>query len=560
MPSDAVTHVPDGPTPDDGVPVPPAGATAATAVTDPATPDPASARDAGRTAPTWGDPADPVAPSREDPTAASASQVVGGPLGRHAIVGSTGVAAALAVVSGAVTALVAGGVVERAHCIQQGWTSPDHFWHACYSDVPVVYDSSGLARGIGPFDPTSTLAQPLPTAVLAWLVARVVPSGTGLAEARWYFALWSVLAVACLVGVAAALVRSQPRHPWRVAHLASPALPFLALASFEVVPVTLAALGVAAWSARRRALAGVLLGLAALARPWSVLVLAAVVLLAVRTGALRSAATTVGAALLTAGGLVAVTALAGGGAALDAYSSWWSSPAGYGSPWYVANLLGATLPTGVLTAVSVLGWVLALGAGAYLALVPARRPRLGELVLVMTMIAALTGRSLPVQAGLWVVVLLAVVGVRWRLHLAWAAVEVAYFVAVWLHIAATSAPDRGLPAGWFAVFLVARLVAWAWVLVDVWRRAASRPAALVVEHPDAAVGAASPGGASGPALDPALDPAAGSVESAERAGGAHRPDTVAAAAHPHDRVAVVEDDDLAGPLAGRTDHTVITFV
>ena len=54
------------------------------------------------------------------------------------------VAALLAAASGFVVAL---GVAQKAHCLKVGWSTPDQFWHACYSDLPVTWQSSGtLAR------------------------------------------------------------------------------------------------------------------------------------------------------------------------------------------------------------------------------------------------------------------------------------------------------------------------------------------------------------------------------------------------------------------------------
>lgn len=500
------------------------------------------------------DPTDPVTPSREDSLVASASEVIGGPLGRHAIVGGAG--AALAAMLVAVPLLVGAGVVERAHCLNKGWSAPDHFWHACYSDVPIVYQSSGLSAGVGPFSAESTLGQPLPTALVSWALATVTPGdgflGVPLSpvnQARWYFALWSVAIVAMLVGLGAALVRGQARHPWRALHLASPALPFLALVSFEAVPVALAGVGIVAWGRRHRVVAGVLLALACLARPWAVLVLFAIFLLAVRTGRLRDAVPTLLTAAVVIGVALAGLALTPGG--VGPYTAWWSASAGYGSAWFLASLAGLSWSSGLLSLVVCLGWVLALAAGAYLALASRQRPRLGELVLVMTVIVVLFGKAMPVQTGLWMLLLMAIVGVTWREHLAWAAVEIAYFVAVWLHIAASSDPNRGLPAGWYSVFVVARVVAWAWIGVACWRRAVRRAPAvpLAVAIPADAVGGR-------PGVDAVGSAAA--TDAVVAADAAQAADTSAADA---DRsVRVVEADDLAGAFAGRADDTVVSFV
>ena len=66
-------------------------------------------------------------------------------------------------------------------------------------------------------------------------------------------------------------------------------------------------------------------------------------------------------------------------------------------------------------------------------------------------------KSLPVQSSLLLLPLIALAGLRWRDHLIWATTELAYFVGVWLYIAGASAPNRGLPAGFYLVLLLARL-------------------------------------------------------------------------------------------------------
>ena len=69
---------------------------------------------------------------------------------------------------------------------------------------------------------------------------------------------------------------------------------------------------------------------------------------------------------------------------------------------------------------------------------------------------------------------MALCGLRWRDQLVWAAAEALHFMAVWLYVGGLSRPDRGLPATWYAVFLVLRVAAVASLVWQVWRRAARR--------------------------------------------------------------------------------------
>ncbi len=501
-----------------------------------------------------------VAPSGPDPLVQAASQVVGGPLGRHAVVGGRGWRPVAAVLMSASTVLVALGVLERAPCIRSGWTSPDQFWHACYSDLPIVYQTSGLAAGLTPYvqgvgRSAHYLDQPVVSGAAMWLVALGVPGGSPLARQRWYFGLWAVLATLALALIVLATVRSAPRRPWTAAQVAfSPVVVTASLVSVDVLGVLLTSLGLWAWSRRKVPLAGVLLGLAVATRSYPVVVILAIGLVAVRSGRLRSFAVLAVSSALSLLAVALPLVLTGSGAGvLSTYRTWGTAGAGYGSPWQLPDLarqvqaaylqslsqsgyprpssfwaslrVAALTPAGV-TALSLLGWLVAVSAGALLALGTRRRPGVAEVAFVMLAVVVVTGKAVPVQAALWLLPLLALVGVRWRDHLIWAGMELAYFVAVWLYIAGLSKPDRGLPAAWFAAFLACRLgviLYLAWRVVQIARRRAAspfdddgRPSGAAVDRERERVDAGGPGEAE-------------------------------------------EADDLAGPLAGAPDRVLVRF-
>ena len=422
-------------------------------------------------------------PSWVDPVVARATGIIGGPLGRHGVVGGrglAGVAAALTLLGALSLGL---GVWQKGHCLMKGWSTPDQFWRACYSDLPVVHVSSPLAGRELPWvgEGAATGTAPLPGAVM-WLLAQVTPrAGTGLAAQQWVFSLWALLAVVLLGLAVLALVSLSPTRPWQAAHLAvSPVLALLALVSTDLLGVTLMVLGLWAWRRDRPWAAGVLLGLAALVRPFPLLVLAAVVLVGWRRGRLLPALQAVVGAVL--GALVVLVPLvAVQPEALSAARQWWGQPAGFGALQMVPRLVGLTVPTAATTAVAVAGWLLALTLGVRLS-APGRAggsPGVVGLSALMLLVVALTSASLSVQSGLWVLPLLALSGVRWSRHLVWALAESLVFLATWLHLAYDSDPGRGLPGDAYAVALVLRALAWSWLLWKVARGdrpVAQRPA------------------------------------------------------------------------------------
>jgi hypothetical protein len=218
----------------------------------------------------------------------------------------------------------------------------------------------------------------------------------------------------------------------------------------------------------------VLLGLAMGARSYPVLVVIAIGVLCVRSGRLRAFGRTAGYAALTFGALLSATWLLNRDAAASAYVDWATAPAGYGSPWLLPQLAGHPLPDGAVTALAVAGWIVAVVLGAVLALSSARRPTIAEVSLVMVGLVLVTGKSFTVQSSLWLLPLIAWCALQWRDHLIWAGAETLNFIAVWLTIAATTVPDRGMPPSWYAFFSMLRVVAVLWLVAGVWLRARDR--------------------------------------------------------------------------------------
>ena len=389
-----------------------------------------------------------------------------------------------AVLVAAVAATMAAAVGQKAHCIQQGWTGSDQFWHACFSDLPAQYQlghlDSGLAGYVGGTGVTAD--HPVLSGAVMAVLGGLVPDGSFLAQTRWYFALWALLATVLAAVLVWLTATSRPRHASMAAQVAlSPVLLLAGLVSVDLLGVVLASAGLWAWARRRPVQAGVLLGLAVTARTYPVLLLLALVLLGVRTGAVpgraqragrRSRHRGRGAVALPRGQPLGDPALhqglvgggAGAGLTLDAAAA--GRPVGsagrrrhrprrggaaghhrHGGPVRALHLAPTDPRRG--------------GAGAGGAR-PGERQGLPGAGLAL---------ARPARGALWdQVARLARLGrrrgtaLRGGLALCRRAVH----------------PDRGLPAGWYAFFLVLRLAATGYLVWRVWRTAAQRPEAPTV--------------------------------------------------------------------------------
>lgn len=485
-----------------------------------------------------------VAPTRIDPVAASASEITGGPLGRYAGLarraGSSAWLPAAAILAGLSSLTVALGVLEKAHCFNSGWSNPDQFWHACYSDLPV---SSGIGHAMPYLSGAPHLNQPLISGLVMWLVGLGVPDGSVLAREQWYFALWAVLVTVIVMVLVIVTAASVPCAPWRAAHVAfSPVLVLAGLVSVDLLGVLLASVALWAWGRNKIVLSGVVMGLAISARSYPLVLLVAIGLLAARSGRMGAWSRLAATALVTWFAVSLPWLVINADGLLSVYRSWWRSGASYGSLWIVSGLLGYPLQ-GRVTALAILGWVIALVVGAIFALSMDRRPTVAEVCLVMLVIVVVTSKAMPVQAGLWLLPLIALVGLPWRDHLIWAGAEAIYFIAVWLYIAGLSQPDRSLPAGFYSLLVLVRVAAWLYLLVQVWRLARAR------------VPASSPDSADGQAVGQKSVGKQSVVQEAV----SHESVSVAQETADQAPVDLEQDevDPLAGPMAGAPDRVVV---
>lgn len=406
-------------------------------------------------------------PSRTDQVAALSTEVIGGPVGRYARVGARAWVLAAAVLSALASAVVALGILQKNHCVREGWSTPGSLWRMCYSDLPAAANGSAATTPFAPGGPAET--QPVLTAILTWVAQRLVPGGsTGLGRQQWFFAIAAILVVVLIAGCVVAVAWMLPSTPWRAGFVAlSPLLVTSSLVSLDMLGVTLMALGLAAWVRRYPMAAGALLGAGIMARSFPVFALAAVVMVGWRLGR-RDEVRKVLVAALTVVILCLALAYALGGDPLATYGIWNGQEGTYGSLWIIAQICGLDLSAGVLTLLAMLGWGAALCVGLVL-ISRARPPSVITLTTVMLVIVMVTGKSNPVQAALWLLPLLAASALPWREYLGWVGVELVAFVGTWLYVATSFAEDKSLPAPAYVLVAALRLLTLgviAWRVLD----------------------------------------------------------------------------------------------
>jgi uncharacterized membrane protein len=366
------------------------------------------------------------------PEAARPSLSRGG-LGRWAALGGSATVLVLA-------SLIADGLAFAAKeaCRAGAWNyGVEQYQAHCYSDIYPLYFGEGLSAGKIPYLDHHVEYPVIIGAVMqaaAWVVRSTAnPYARGL---QYFDVTVAVLAIFLIAGVLATAYCAGPSRRWTALLVAfSPALILSAFINWDLIAMGLMMMALAAWTARRPALAGVLLGLAVATKFYPVVVLWPLFLLCLRAGRLRAFWITAGSALtawLVVNLPVAIIAPSGW-----AYFYVFNSERGadWGSIWFFFEHLQwpgvDTYSVPALNLMSLGAFVVACAAIAVLALAAPQRPRLMQLIFLTTAAFLLTNKVWSPQYVVWLVPLVVLARPKIVGYLLWQVAEVGYFYAIW---------------------------------------------------------------------------------------------------------------------------------
>ncbi len=442
-----------------------------------------------------------VAPTLTDPTAAHASEIFGGPVGKHAVVGRATFFTPLRVILLLAVVFLALGWFAKSPCLQQegpasapslDWSNGRQYLAMCYSDTIPLYGAEHLNEGAFPYKnswianpgtPQSEIRHmeyPVVTGLYQYVAMAVAKTWYALAqhgflpgalEVVLYFNVVALgLALAWLVTVWAT-ARIARRRVWDTALVAmSPLVIVHVFTNFDALATAAAAAGLLAWARKRPVLAGVLLGIGGAAKLYPLLLLLGPLLvLCLRSGDLARGRQSqwVRAA---AGGAVAWLAINAPIAALfpagwqeffrlnsvrgadpdslynvvSSFTGW----AGFDGP------LGQGQTPSVLNSVSLLLFLAVCAGVAWLALTAQRRPRVAQLCFLLIAGFLLTNKVWSPQYSLWLVPLAVLAVPRTRLLLGWMLLDAFVWVPRMFYYLGVS--NKGLPEQYFTGAVVLR--------------------------------------------------------------------------------------------------------
>ncbi|MCX5154014.1 MULTISPECIES: glycosyltransferase family 87 protein [unclassified Streptomyces] len=410
----------------------------------------------------------PVLPTQQDEVAAAGSELIGGPLGRHARLGGHWLTPVRVVVLVAL-GMFALGMAQKLPCYDWAWFrgAGSQYTHACYSDIPHLYVVRGFADGLVPYWDRLTgdmeyLEYPVLTGLFMQVASWLTPgSGSMQHREQMYWMVNAGMLMVCAAIIAVCVARTHRRRPWDALLLAlAPAFALTATINWDLLALALTAVAMLLWSRGRTVLFGVFIGLATAAKLYPVLLLGVLFVLCLRAGKWRAFA---GALLGTVGAWLVVN-LPVMIFAWDGWTKFYTfsqeRPIDFGSVWLlISQRSGNPLEDANTYATGLT--LLLCGGIALLTLTAPRRPRFAQLAFLVVAAFILANKVYSPQYVLWLVPLAALARPRWRDFLIWQAGEVVYFLGIWFYLAYTSSGDKhqGLPVEGYQVAIAAHLLA-----------------------------------------------------------------------------------------------------
>ena len=424
-----------------------------------------------------------IAPSQQDPLLANGSQVVGGPLGRRAVLGESWWTP-LRVLTLLASSTWLLGYLMRLPCRLADFTNADRYVRMCYSDIPYLFYGRGLSQGIVPYlqtvPGTETIEYPVLTGWLMWLSARLTGTDGGkateIARSSTFYDWTAVLLLICLIVAVVATALTVRTRPWDAAMFAvSPVVVMTGLINWDLLAIALTSVAVLLWSRNRVALAGLFLGLAISAKFYPLVIAGAVVLLCLRDKRVKDCAGFIG----TAAASWAIVNVPIALAAPEQWSRFYefsrSRGVDFGSIYLAVQYLTNVTTANPNIVVAVV--LLTLTAGIAVTTLKARKVHLAQVAFLLVAAFCISNKVYSPQYALWLLPLAILARPRWRDVLIWQAGQVQYTVAVWLFLEQYSGEQgkRGLPQEAYALSIVVMILITLWfcalVIRDMYQRA-----------------------------------------------------------------------------------------
>ena len=356
-------------------------------------------------------------------------------------------------------------VAKFSHCANTGWATPDQYVHACYSDLPALFEARGLSTNEWPFaSDDNSVEYPVVTAMVMYVTSFAANSPVSYFNINIFFLI--------LLFIATVLVVRKIRPEFAYLVPVAPAMIASLFINWDLWAIASMMLAIY-WFDRKQYLASaVLLGVSISTKFLPIFLLIPIVFIFWRDAKMKEAIKYLA---ITFGIWLAINLPF----ALTTPTGWWrfyklnlDRGPDWGSFWLALQQLGINLTN--LNYLSVLLLLIALTTIAILLFELKYTPSLASVAFFVIASVMLASKVYSPQYVLWLTPLAVIALTNSKdLHAfwLWQTTEIIYHIAIWQHLAQVTDAKFGLGPTPFAILTLLRIAGTIYLMAVLARRA-----------------------------------------------------------------------------------------
>ena len=356
-------------------------------------------------------------------------------------------------------------VAKFSHCANTGWATPDQYVHACYSDLPALFEARGLSSNEWPFaSDDNSVEYPVITAMVMYATSFAANSPVSYFNINIFFLI--------LLFIATVLVVRKIRPEFAYLVPVAPAMIASLFINWDLWAIASMMIAIY-WFDRKQYLASsVLLGISISTKFLPIFLLIPIVFIFWRDAKMKEAIKYLA---ITFGIWLAINLPF----ALTTPTGWWrfyklnlDRGPDWGSFWLALQQLGINLTN--LNYLSVLLLLIALTTIAILLFELKYTPSLASVAFFVIASVMLASKVYSPQYVLWLTPLAVIALTNSKdLHAfwLWQTTEIIYHIAIWQHLAQVTDAKFGLGPTPFAILTLLRIAGTIYLMAVLARRA-----------------------------------------------------------------------------------------
>jgi hypothetical protein len=356
-------------------------------------------------------------------------------------------------------------VAKFSHCANTGWATPDQYVHACYSDLPALFEARGLSTNQWPFaSDDNSVEYPVITAMVMYVTSFAANSPVSYFNINIFFLI--------LLFIATVLIVRKIRPEFAYLVPVAPAMIASLFINWDLWAIATMMLAIYWFDRKQFTYSALLMGLSISTKFLPIFLLIPIVFIFWRENKIKEAIKYIAIAF---GTWLAINLPF----AVTTPTGWWrfyklnlERGPDWGSFWLALQQLGINLTN--LNYLSILLLLIALTTIAILLFEIKYTPTLASVSFFVLASVMLASKVYSPQYVLWLTPL-AIIGLTNKKDLhafwVWQATELIYHIAIWQHLAQVTDAKFGLGPTPFAILTLVRIGGTIYLMAVLARRA-----------------------------------------------------------------------------------------